>query len=73
MKLVANAFAVNLAFGVAIEDGLLTPVNRNAESKTLKQIAMLQDQMNRDQADFQKLKAERDAANRQASNDAQTR
>lgn len=32
--------AVNLAFGVAIEDGLLTPVIRNAESKTLKQIAI---------------------------------
>lgn len=32
--------SVNLAFGVAIEDGLLTPVIRNAESKTLKQIAM---------------------------------
>lgn len=32
--------AVNLAFGVAIEDGLLTPVIRNAESKTLKQIAV---------------------------------
>jgi len=31
--------AVNLAFGVAIDDGLLTPVVRNAESKTLKQIA----------------------------------
>ncbi|MDQ8185517.1 dihydrolipoamide acetyltransferase family protein [Pelagicoccus sp. SDUM812002] len=31
--------AVHLAFGVAIEDGLLTPVIRNAESKTLKQIA----------------------------------
>lgn len=32
--------AVNLAFGVAIDDGLLTPVIRNAESKTLKQIAI---------------------------------
>ncbi len=32
--------SVNLAFGVAIEDGLLTPVIRNAESKTLKQIAI---------------------------------
>ncbi|MBD5780590.1 2-oxo acid dehydrogenase subunit E2 [Pelagicoccus sp. NFK12] len=32
--------AVHLAFGVAIEDGLLTPVIRNAESKTLKQIAL---------------------------------
>ncbi len=31
---------VNLAFGVAIDDGLLTPVIRNAESKTLKQIAI---------------------------------
>lgn len=32
--------AVNLAFGVAIEDGLLTPVVRDAESKSLKQIAI---------------------------------
>ncbi|EDY80902.1 2-oxo acid dehydrogenases acyltransferase (catalytic domain) protein [Verrucomicrobiia bacterium DG1235] len=32
--------SVHLAFGVAIEDGLLTPVIRNAESKTLKQIAI---------------------------------
>ena len=31
--------AVHLAFGVAIEDGLLTPVIRNAESKSLRQIA----------------------------------
>ncbi len=31
--------SVHLAFGVALEDGLLTPVIRNAESKTLKQIA----------------------------------
>ena len=31
---------VHLAFGVAIDDGLLTPVIRNAESKTLKQIAL---------------------------------
>ncbi len=32
--------SVHLAFGVAIDDGLLTPVIRNAESKTLKQIAI---------------------------------
>lgn len=32
--------SVHLAFGVAIDDGLLTPVIRNAESKTLKQIAL---------------------------------
>lgn len=32
--------AVNLAFGVAIDDGLLTPVVRDAESKSLKQIAI---------------------------------
>ena len=32
--------AVHLAFGVAIEDGLLTPVIRNAESKSLRQIAV---------------------------------
>jgi pyruvate dehydrogenase E2 component (dihydrolipoamide acetyltransferase) len=31
--------SVDLAFGVAIDDGLLTPVIRNAESKPLKQIA----------------------------------
>lgn len=31
--------SVHLAFGVAIDEGLLTPVIRNAESKTLKQIA----------------------------------
>jgi pyruvate dehydrogenase E2 component (dihydrolipoamide acetyltransferase) len=30
---------VHLAFGVAIEDGLLTPVIRNADSKSLRQIA----------------------------------
>ena len=31
--------SVHLAFGVAIEDGLLTPVIRNADSKSLRQIA----------------------------------
>lgn len=31
--------AVHLAFGVALEDGLVTPVIRNAESKTLRQIS----------------------------------
>lgn len=32
--------AIALAFGVAIEDGLVTPVIRNAESKSLKQVAI---------------------------------
>ncbi|MCH6257033.1 2-oxo acid dehydrogenase subunit E2 [Puniceicoccaceae bacterium K14] len=32
--------SVHLAFGVAIEDGLLTPVVRDAESKSLKQVAL---------------------------------
>jgi len=31
--------SVHLAFGVALEDGLVTPVIRNAESKSLRQIA----------------------------------
>ncbi len=31
--------SVHLAFGVAIDDGLLTPVIRNADSKSLRQIA----------------------------------
>jgi len=31
--------AVHLAFGVALEDGLVTPVIRNAETKSLRQIA----------------------------------
>lgn len=31
--------AVHLAFGVALEDGLVTPVIRNAESKSLRQIS----------------------------------
>jgi pyruvate dehydrogenase E2 component (dihydrolipoamide acetyltransferase) len=39
-KTIRQSGAVHLAFGVAIEDGLLTPVIRNAESKTLKQIAL---------------------------------
>jgi len=32
--------AVHLAFGVAIDDGLVTPVIRNADSKSLRQIAI---------------------------------
>jgi pyruvate dehydrogenase E2 component (dihydrolipoamide acetyltransferase) len=32
--------AVHLAFGVAIDDGLVTPVIRNADSKNLRQIAI---------------------------------
>ncbi|TVR52909.1 MAG: 2-oxo acid dehydrogenase subunit E2 [Puniceicoccaceae bacterium] len=37
---VRHSGAVHLAFGVAVEEGLLTPVIRNAHAKTLRQIAL---------------------------------
>jgi pyruvate dehydrogenase E2 component (dihydrolipoamide acetyltransferase) len=39
-KAIRQHGAVHLAFGVAIEDGLVTPVIRDADSKTLRQIAL---------------------------------
>lgn len=39
-KTIRQHGAVHLAFGVAIDDGLLTPVIRNADSKSLKQISL---------------------------------
>jgi pyruvate dehydrogenase E2 component (dihydrolipoamide acetyltransferase) len=38
-KTIVQYGAVHLAFGVAIDDGLVTPVIRHAESKSLRQIA----------------------------------
>jgi pyruvate dehydrogenase E2 component (dihydrolipoamide acetyltransferase) len=39
-KTIVQYGSVHLAFGVAIDDGLVTPVIRNAESKSLRQIAI---------------------------------
>ena len=38
-KTIRQHSSVNISFGVAIEDGLLTPVIRNAEAKSLKSIS----------------------------------
>ena len=39
-KTIRQHGAVHLAFGVAIDDGLLTPVIRNADTKSLRQISL---------------------------------